>query len=157
MTIRSMFFDSVGGDRVYTSDAFAEIYAAAYSNGVVYGSGAGSALKVTENTPNALNAVVSLGSAWIAGRYFEQYSATSLATFAAANVTNPRIDRVVIRLDISNRLMSIAVLTGTAAPSPVAPVLTQTSSLYELPLAQVRVNANATTISNASITDERAY
>jgi len=52
-------------------------------------------------------------------------------------------------------MINIFVKTGTAAPEPAAPALTRTAETWELSLAQVRVEAGATSILSAKITDER--
>ncbi len=75
-----------------------------------------------------------------------------------ADASNPRIDRVILRLDRSDpSTIELDVLTGTPAISPSVPTLTVTSSIIELPLAQVRVGAGAGTILLSNITDERTY
>lgn len=63
-----------------------------------------------------------------------------------------------LRLDTSTAARSIvlAVKQGTAAASPVAPALTRSGNVYEICLADVRVNAGAVSISNSNITDTRA-
>ena len=153
MSQRSRFFDSVGGDRVYTSDAWAQVIQALMGDGVA--SGREDELVVTESSPQAMSVNVGLGSAFVQGRYFEVYSAAETLAIAAANPSNPRIDRVVVRLDPTARTCVLAVLTGTAAASPTAPALTQTpGGTWELPLAQVAVAALAGGITNANITSE---
>ena len=63
-----------------------------------------------------------------------------------------------MRLDtVTNLKISIEVLTGTPAAEPTAPTLTQTASTYEISLAQVLVAAEATSVNDANITDEREY
>lgn len=85
-----------------------------------------------------------------AGRYYHQ-------ELEPAHPSLPRIDRVVIRLDrtIAARTVTPAVITGTAGSNPVAPALTRNANIYELSLAQVRVNGGAVNITGANITDER--
>jgi hypothetical protein len=99
---------------------------------------------------------VNSGSAWIKGHYYESDDIEIMAIGAADSV-NSRIDRVILRLDWTANTMELAVLQGVAAVSPVAPALTQNSSRWEISLAQVRVNAGATTITAGSVTDERYF
>jgi hypothetical protein len=156
MTQRSRFYDSVSGDRVYDSTAFAQVVAAQVGDGVVYGSGGGGELAIIEANPPAQSVRVSNGVGFVQGYYHEVYSGPDTLVIAAANPTNPRIDRVVLRRDLAGRTGLVAVLTGTPAASPTPPPLTQNvAGIYELPLAQVRVNASASSIVNANITDER--
>jgi hypothetical protein len=91
----------------------------------------------------------------IRGRFCENDAALTLSV-PAAHATYPRIDRVVVRLNASpGRTIDIVVKAGTAAPEPAAPALTRTAEIWELSLAQVRVEAGATSILSAKITDER--
>lgn len=141
------------GDRIYTSEAWAQVVAGIIGDGVVSG---GNELAVSEQSPAAMGVRVNTGKAFVQGYYFEVYSAQEPLSISAADPTNPRIDRVVVRRDLGNRQAVLAVLTGTAAPSPVAPALTQNAAgVWEIPLAQVAVAAAASSIVNANITDER--
>jgi hypothetical protein len=95
------------------------------------------------------------GAAGIRGFYYDS-DAILTKSIAAANATNPRIDRVVLRLDAPLNTISVAVVQGTPAASPAVPSLTQTDGgVWELPLAQVRVNAAVSTIQSSNVTDER--
>lgn len=156
MTQRGSFFDSTAGDRIYDAATLARALNAMISDGVL--DGTGSELAVTEQSPPAMGVRVGLGIAFVRGYYFEVYSTAESLALAAANPTNPRIDRIVVRRDLTNRQLVLAVLQGTAAASPTAPALTQVSGgTWELPLAQVLVPAGAASIVNANITDERTY
>jgi hypothetical protein len=99
---------------------------------------------------------VKTGAAWVKGHYYES-DAEEVLAIGTAHATNPRIDRVVLRLDWTSNSILLAVLQGTAAVSPVAPNLTQNSSRWEISLAQVRVNAAVSTIAADKITDERIF
>ena len=80
-------------------------------------------------------------------------------TIAAADGSNPRIDRVVIRLTRPGQAeegkVVLTTVTGTPAATPAAPAVTASSSTDDLVLAQVRVDAGATTIASGKVTDER--
>lgn len=94
------------------------------------------------------------GKAWIKGHYGSNTSQVTVP-IAAADPTNPRIDRVVLRLDWTANTISLEVLQGTPAGSPSAPSLTRTATRWELSLARVAVAAAASTISAGNVTDER--
>lgn len=96
------------------------------------------------------------GALWAMGHYYHSDAEQTLA-IAASNATNPRIDRVVARLSWTARTIVLAVLTGTPAASPTPPALTQSSTVWEIPLAQVRVNAAVVTITSTQTTDERQW
>lgn len=105
---------------------------------------------------SGLTVNVAPGRAWIEGHLWES-DATEALTLAAAHASLPRIDRIILRLDWSNNNIALAVLQGTPATSPLPPALTQTSSLWEISLAQVSVPAGATTIGASNLTDERPW
>ena len=89
--------------------------------------------------------------------YWYKNSAVKNLAIAAADPTNPRIDRVVLRLTFTGSPGTIvaAILPGTPTGSPSAPTLTQDATTWELSLAQVAVAAGAGQVVNANITDER--
>jgi hypothetical protein len=88
-------------------------------------------------------------------------TASAEVTIGANASGNPRIDRVVVRFVPKGQTtegdFSFAVLEGTAAASPTAPSLTQSSSAWEISLAQVAVANGAATISQGNVTDERPF
>lgn len=105
---------------------------------------------------SAMSVSLATGDGFVEG-FFYRNDAALAKPIAAANATDPRIDTVVLRLDrVANSVVS-AVVPGTAAASPVPPTLTQTDSLYELPLADVRVPAAAGVIAAADVTDRRVF
>lgn len=90
------------------------------------------------------------------GVYIVRNDGTVNKTIAASDATNPRIDLVCARVrdgvygDSTND-WSFIVVTGTAAASPTAPAVPNN----HLPIAQVTVPANASSIVNANIADVR--
>jgi len=158
MTLNYGIFDSADPafpDRTYTATLLSRILSKYLSNGVV--SGDLNELKVSVTDPPAMKVIVATGTAIVQGRFIENDAALTL-NVSAAHATYPRIDRVVVRLSaVTARMVDIAVKAGTAASSPVAPALTQTSDVYEIPLAQIAVGAGVTSILTANITDERVF
>lgn len=72
-----------------------------------------------------------------------------------ANATNPRIDTVGLEMVPGTPdLWRVRMLDGTPAPAPIAPTYGVAGGSF-LPLADVRVNANAT--APTSVTDRRAW
>lgn len=153
MAETSMFFDSTAEDRRrYSSAAFAKFMRLFYSDGVVMNGD--SSLMVRKSSSN-LSVTVDTGSAIVQGyAYFNEDAPLSLPV-TAAHASLPRIDRVVLRLDLtlSARDISAVVLAGTPAASPSPPALTRTENVWELSLAQLRIPANAVTIQ--AVADER--
>ena len=156
MTEYSRFFGGpVGSVPEYTQPQFAEVLEKIFDDGVF--TDIDNELEVVETDPVSLAVKANSGEMWIQGFWY-QNTAFLTKTLAVADVTHPRIDRIVLRLDtVTNFKISLEVLTGTPGAVPVAPTLTQTASTYEISLAQVSVLANATSVNNAKITDERTY
>lgn len=100
---------------------------------------------------------VKTGRACVRGHWYENTAEETVAIAANAS-GNPRIDRIVLRLDPSANSIVLAVVQGTPAGSPSAPSLTQTDvGTYELTLARVAVANGASTIAAGDVTDERTY
>lgn len=98
---------------------------------------------------------VKTGGCWIMGHFYRTDAQLTKA-IAAADATNPRWDIVVARLDWTNNIISIAVVTGTPAGSPTVPAVTQSSSVWEIKLARVYVTAAISTIAADKVYDQRA-
>ena len=84
MAQRSRFFDSSGGDRIYTSDAWAQVLGAIIGDGVV---ATGNELAVAEASPPAMSVRVNTGKAFIEGYYFEVHTGQETLAIAAAHAT----------------------------------------------------------------------
>jgi hypothetical protein len=97
---------------------------------------------------------VKSGQAFMQGHFYQSDS-EELLPIAAADSSNPRIDRIIIRLDYTSDSIQLGILQGIPAVSPVAPALTQNSTRWEISLAQVYVGASVSTIVAGNITDER--
>lgn len=94
------------------------------------------------------------GECWIRGHWGKLDSAVELS-IPSSSWSNDRIDRVVARARFDTERIEVDVVQGTPAVSPTAPPLTRTATTWEIPLAQVLVEADSTTIARADITDER--
>ncbi len=147
---KSGFFNSSDGDRVYDATDFAAYFGNLVSNGVFYAS----ATNLQATPGNGLAVSVAAGSAWINGYRYENTDDLNLP-LTTANGSNPRIDRIVVRLSQVSRSIQLAVLDGTPAATPSAPALTRTSDVYELGIADVLIPAAATSIATNNITDTR--
>jgi hypothetical protein len=154
MTEKYSFFGSAEGDiRDYDQTDYAEVYKRFIKTGVF--PSVENELVVAQTVPARLAVQVNTGEAFIEGYWYDNTSIKEI-DLPATDAVNPRIDRIVLRLDVVNeRKITAEYLQGTAAFAPVAPDLTRTDQIYEISLAQVRVNAGATSILNANITDER--
>ncbi|MDF2968938.1 MAG: hypothetical protein K0Q93_2716 [Nocardioidaceae bacterium] len=93
---------------------------------------------------------VAPGECWIRGHWGTKTTETILP-IATNSSGNPRKDRVVLRADFLNDRIELDVLTGTPAVTPVAPTLTQNSSMWETSLGYVSVPAGDDTIGLSQI------
>lgn len=115
----------------------------------------GTELKVSANS-SGMQVFVAAGQAMVRGHFYASTASETLAIDSAN--TSPRIDSIVLRLDPSANSVVLAVVKGTPAASPVAPSLTQTdAAIFELKLADVRVDASVTTIDSNKVTDTRQF
>ena len=137
-------------DRPANAENLAAYLAGFFSNGVLLQED--TALQVVASS--GMNVQINAGSGNINGKTILNDSA-EIITLEKASASLDRIDRVVFRLDTTNRLMEFDVLKGTPASNPVAPELTQGADVYELCLAEIRVPAGATSIVASHITDTR--
>ena len=120
-------------------------------------------LSVTETGTPAMSVDIAGGRAIIQGTegtyqgpYIVENRGSTTVTVTAADVSNPRVDLVVAKIEDQAysgavNAWALAVVAGTPAASPVAPSMPANSIL----LATVAVAAAATTITNANITDGR--
>lgn len=150
MSISSGFFNSLNGDRVYSADDLNYFFNGVMTDGIV--KGYGSALEVTAN--GTLNLTVKDGKAFCLGRYIENVG--SLAVEIEGGGTYPRIDAVVVGVNLTERTGSIYVKKGEGSSSPSYPVIENAETLKELCLAYVYVGAGATTITSDNLTDMRS-
>ena len=122
--------------------------------------GDGNELACTANGAN-MNIAVETGSAILKDGYVYVREASGNVTIGAADGSNPRIDRIILRIKRESQsdrgTVTLAVLAGTPAGSPSAPALTQSSTTWETSLAQVLVDAGATAIAVGKVTSERAF
>jgi len=100
------------------------------------------------------------GAAIVAGVLYDQ-SAPWPVTISPAEA-QPRIDTVVLEVvpagadDDTEGRARVVLKKGTAAATPVAPSLTQTPTLWEMPLADIRVDTGVSSIAANKVTDRRA-
>lgn len=145
-----MPFDSVNNDRLGYSADLAQMFSRLFTNGVLINPA--TCFKVTAD--NGLTIALQPGTCNINGRIGTN-SNTKTIELTTANGTWARIDRVVLRLDITSRLIEVDVLVGTPAATPTSPVLTRTETIYELGIADIRIPKGATSIQQSNITDTR--
>lgn len=158
MAEKYKFFDPVQRedgtyDREYSAQEFTDYFKTLINTGIL--KAAGNQLNVAANGSNMMT-TIDTGVAFILGRYYENDSLKELL-HDTESLGNSRIDRIVIRMDLSTeaRYVKAFIKKGVASAKPVAPALTQTANFYEISLAQVKVIGGQTYINASDVTDER--
>ena len=147
---KSSFFNSVSHDRTYRAEDWAEYFASVIGNGVFPVPSTG--LQVVID--NGMNLLLKAGKAWINGYFYNNTSDLTITIGTADGQLN-RIDRIVVRWDLTNRIISAEVKSSAYSASPTAPALQRDADIYELALADVYVGAGVTAITQSNITDQR--
>lgn len=150
MAIYSGLFNSVNGDRKYNAWWFALYFHTFIGNGVF--PNPSNNLQVTEY--EQMKTTVKPGKGWING-YFIYSDSDHVLEHDRADGVLKRIDRIVMRLDYLEREIDIVIKKGELATNPVEPTLQRDADVYELAIADVFINAGATEITQANITDTR--
>lgn len=153
MAEKSGFFNAVmvdnEYDRKYNANDYSDNLAVVISNGVLRSTN--DDLKVTSS---GMAVAVNAGRAWINGHY---YVNDSTYTFSATPPTTggKRYDRVMLRCttELLGRKIFLVYVQGTEAASPVKPSPTRTSTIYDLVLADIFIDTNATSV---TVTDTRS-
>ncbi|MET3504934.1 hypothetical protein [Halalkalibacter oceani] len=149
----SLPFDSIASDeREYPAEQFVQYLKPLINTGILTDP---DTLKVEAR--EGMTVQVQTGYAWIEGYVYSLYDVPLPVTLAGADNSLDRIDRIVLRLDLSlsARSIEVRVLQGEPAANPVPPALTREGNIYELSLAQVRVVGGRSFIDDSDIMDER--
>lgn len=124
------------------------------ANGVT---GLGANLRVSVEG-DTLRTVVSPGAAAIQGYFYQlkdDGTGDMFFSHAKAAASSGRIDRIIVRLDLSARRITVNLKQGVPSSSPVPPMLTRNEEIYEMSLASVTVRPGATALVDTDIIDER--
>lgn len=107
-------------------------------------------------TASGLTLTLAAGRAWVRGGGYENTTAKTITVTANANA-NARIDRLVLRRDLSAKTITPTLITGTPAASPTVPALTQVETgQWDVPLFRWTTPASSGT-TLTSFVDERAW
>lgn len=147
--MRSGFFNSHLGDRKYSVEDWADYFRQFIGNGVY----ANPATSMQIQAAGKLTVRIAAGSCFING--YVGYSDGSDVLKLQYGGTYPRIDRIVIRLDMTTRSIYPAVIMGNEAETPSPPDIIRKSHIYDLCAAEITVGANVTEIRQSDIKDMR--
>lgn len=147
-----MPFTSEDGDRKYSALEWREYFSQLIRNGLIQNADNQCQVK-PQAAPNK-TVYVDTGVVFINGamRILEEPITLTVAENTSGN---PRIDRVVARLNEASRTIEFAVKQGTPAGSPIAPALTRVEGVYELGLADITLANGYSTITSGVINDKR--
>lgn len=148
MALKCGFFNSLNKDRKYDAEDFARLVNSIITDGVIATKGDGFMTVAGEG----LSVQVKSGFAWFDSTWSMSENITVLR-LAAADVTRPRIDAVVLDVDsrLNVRNNKLMIVRGTPAASPTNPVLINEKDHHQHVLAYVTVPANATSITAGNI------
>ena len=149
--VKSGFFNSKNGDRVYPASDLNNFIDGLLGDGVF--KNYDGALKV--NPSSGMYVSISGGKAIINGYYVANTTPLTIAVDAAD--TLGRKDIVVVGVDTSTevRAGNIYIIKGTPSATPVAPAPARTTTKNELVLCEISVPAGATSIPSEYIADKR--
>lgn len=112
-------------------------------------------LKLT-SANEALLLHIAAGHANISGIHYHLDAERTIA-FASNAAGNPRIDRIVLKLDRVTNTVSFLYKQGTAAASPIAPTVDRAWDSPEINIATFTVRANSSNVLPAEVFDERDF
>lgn len=137
-------------DRASSSEELARLLHSFFTDGIFGGSG-------FAVTVSGLTVTVAPGSCLIQGRYGYEPDARKLTISPGGSL--PRIDAVVLRLDMSlnMRKIDLYIRKGEELSAPVMPSMERNSTVWELGIANIAVAAGATSVNQSAVTDTRLY
>lgn len=148
MAVTFGFYDSLNGDRKYTSVQFSYLFNSLIKDGIFMH--VGEHLNVKEGTGMKVN--VGSGFAWFNSTWTRN-DADYPIDISISDLLQTRIDAIVLEVDetVSSRTNSIKIITGIPASDPQKPTLTNTNDIHQYPLAYVTVGVGVTSITQANI------
>lgn len=150
MALKYGFFNSANGDRKYNAEDIGRYLHGLITSGVY--ADAATSLQVLAGS--GMTVEVQPGRAMLDYHFLENTEPLELTL--AAGGTQARIDAIVMRLDMNERICEIAVKEGTPAASPKAPTMYRSDAKKEYMLASVHVAALTSSITQENISDTRA-
>ncbi|MEU4155690.1 hypothetical protein [Actinoplanes sp. NPDC026670] len=148
MAITAFPFD----DQDTTESQFSQWARELQDSGVADAAG-GTGFRVTGGGGMAVQ--VQPGVGFLRGHLLVSTAIETVAIEAAG--TSQRVDRIVLRIDPTTNAGTLAVLKGTGGSSAAANLTQSAEGVFEVSLALVTVQANATTIDAAMVTDNRSF
>lgn len=147
--IKSGIFNSVNGDRVYNADDLGEYFSGLLSDGVFKGF----ENEMEPHTPGGVPVVfIKSGKASLLGKYIKTDAMNVTIEYGGSL---PRIDAIVVGVDLDQRTGSIYVKKGEESTTPQIPTLANSETKREICLATVERPAGSTLVAANQLTDRR--
>lgn len=142
------FYNSKNKDRRYNADQMSQLFDGILNDGVF--NKVGELMMVVPGT--GLQVLVKSGRAWFNSTWSYNDAAYPL-NLSTPDVTVPRIDAVVLEVDHTEtvRRNRLLVVKGIASSNPEKPTLTNTDLIHQHPLAYVKLQPGAQSISAGDI------
>lgn len=152
MAMESGFFNSRNGDRKYNARDISRYFEHVLSSGLF--PTIADCMKVSAG--GGMTLTVAPGAGLIDCQWFRSETPETL-TIGTANAALPRVDSVVVRLDMSDsvRAIAFAIVEGAPAASPVATAPVRTDNIKEYVIARVYVAAGVSQLTADDIEDTR--
>ena len=151
----SGFWDAQNGDRTYSADDMNKPYKRLVADGVFASPDGTPSTDFQVDATTGMTLSIHAGDGIFASKWVH---ADAQAVDVPANATSySRIDSVIVQVDTrsTGRKASVIYRTGTAASSPTAPAINETSGVLEWRIANITVSAGASAITQANIEDLR--
>ena len=154
LPLQSHFDSDPNGDRAVSDRDIREVFKSVWSNGVTTVRADGSDMQV--QAIGGMKVKVMPGGCVIEGALGRNTREETI-NIAQAHPSLKRIDRIVVRLDLSDsvRNMLIYKKEGTPSTTPVAPDLIKQPNYFEIALGDIYVGAGVSEITAAAILDQR--
>lgn len=150
MSVTCGFYNSLNHDRKYDATQMSSIFDGIIKDGIFMSIGT----HLTVTAGEGMFVTVGEGKAWFNHTWTLNDAELPLAVEVAELVLD-RIDAVVLEVDSSEAVRdnSIKIIKGTPSSEPTNPVMENTETLHQYPLAYIYVKANATEITASDITN----
>ena len=149
---KGLFWNSQNNDRLYDADSIGKWLAKFFTTGVFAEDfqvtpGTGMRVVMAPGYVNIINPMSAIAGGKV--RLFENDTTLELNM---AHSSSPRIDTVVIERNDDERDISAKIVTGTPAANPIAVAPVRTDTIYQLVIAEIRVDAGVNSIESNKIT-----
>lgn len=150
MAVTSGFYNSLNGDRKYSSEQFSALFDSLIIDGVFANIGTAFAVTVTSDT----TLTVGVGRAWFNSTWLYNDTLYPMTPMDAEILLN-RIDAIVIEINHNQSVRNgqIRWVYGNPANEPVRPTLTSTDEVHQYPLAYVYRKAGVNKMTQADVTN----